>query len=155
MQPNDSHRHAIIGWLTERGHSPEAIKRIMERLGQYGYRDVYRALFEGDRTLGVDVYAIITEVEDEFLAEARQEISGYLGDRGHPPNEVAQIMQRLRVLTRPCFGDNRPNRRKKAVPEEDNKKRNNYSAAVQVHLQTPSFTAGTAGRSINRASPFS
>jgi hypothetical protein len=95
MQPKDSSRHAIIGWLSERGHSPEAIQRIMERLGQYNYHDVYRALFEGDQTFGVDLDAIVSEVEDEFLAEARQEICEYLADRGHSPNEVEQMMQRL------------------------------------------------------------
>ncbi len=95
MQSNDPTRHAIIGWLAEKGHSPEAIERIMERLEQHDSQAVYRALFEDDNTTEVDVHAIIEEVEGEFVAGAKEEISGYLAGRGRSPKEVEQILQRL------------------------------------------------------------
>jgi hypothetical protein len=95
MQPNDPTRHAIIGWLAERGHPPKAIERIMERLDQHDSQAVYRALFEDDNSSEVDVHAIIEEVEGEFVAGAKEEISGYLAERGRSPKEVEQILQRL------------------------------------------------------------
>ena len=95
MQPNDPTRHAIIGWLTEKGHSPEAIQRILERFDQHDSQAVYRALFEDDQTSKLDIHAIIEQVEAEFVTGARQEISGYLAERGRSPKEVEQILERL------------------------------------------------------------
>ena len=95
MQSQDPTRHAIIGWLTEKGHSPKAIERIIERLEQHDSQAVYRALFEDHKTSEVDVHAIIHEVEGELVAGARQEISGYLAERGRSPKEVEQILKRL------------------------------------------------------------
>jgi predicted Zn-ribbon and HTH transcriptional regulator len=95
MQPNDPTRHAIIGWLTEKGHSPKAIERIIKRLDQHDSQAVYRALFEDDKTSEIDVHAIIEEVEGEFVAAAREEISSHLAERGRSPREVEQILKRL------------------------------------------------------------
>ena len=95
MQTNDPTRHAVIGWLAEKGHSREAIERIMERLDQHDSQAVHRAIFEGDKTSEVDVSAIIRQVEAEFVTAAKDEISGYLAERGRSPKEVEQILQRL------------------------------------------------------------
>lgn len=95
MQSSDPTRHAIIGWLTEKGHSPKAIERIIERLDQHDSQAVYRALFEEGKSPEIDVHAIIEEVEGEFVAGAKQEISGYLAERGRSPKEVEQILARL------------------------------------------------------------
>ena len=43
----------------------------------------------------IDLQAIIEEAEAEFVAGVKQEISGYLAERGRSPKEVEQILQRL------------------------------------------------------------
>ena len=95
MQSSDPNRHAIIGWLTEQGHSSKAIKRIMERLDDYESRVVYRALSEDHKTHELDVHAVIGQVQEELVAEAKQEIARYLAEQGHSPEEAESILKRL------------------------------------------------------------
>lgn len=95
MPESDPNRHAIIGWLTEQGHSSKAIKRIMERLDDYESQVVYRALSEDQETHKVDVHAVIGQVQKEMAAEARQEIARYLAEQGHSPQEAERILARL------------------------------------------------------------
>jgi len=47
MTPSDDHPHdEIRQWLSERGHTPEEIEKIMRQLAQFDAKTVRSALFE-------------------------------------------------------------------------------------------------------------
>ena len=48
-------------WLTERGHSPDEVERIMRRLDRYDAEMIRQSIFDSIDTGGFDIEAVINE----------------------------------------------------------------------------------------------
>ncbi len=61
----DSRNAELVGWLTERGHSPEEIAKILAKVAQYDMETVSGSIFDSIDSGDFDIAAII----DEALGE--------------------------------------------------------------------------------------
>jgi hypothetical protein len=66
MSNNPESRHEeLVAWLTERGHSPEEITKILAKVEQYDAETVSGSIFDSIDSGDFDIAAII----DEALGE--------------------------------------------------------------------------------------
>jgi hypothetical protein len=61
----DPRNAELVGWLTERGHSPEEIAKILAKVEQYDAETVSGSIFDSIDSGDFDIAAII----DEALGE--------------------------------------------------------------------------------------
>ncbi len=67
MPNNPDPRHAeLVGWLTERGHSPEEIAKILAKVEQYDAETVSGSIFDSIDSGDFDIAAIIDEALGEL-----------------------------------------------------------------------------------------
>ncbi len=57
----DPYYQEIVQWLTDRGHAPNEIEKIMKQLSQYDAQMVRDSLFDSIEMGGFDMEAIIRE----------------------------------------------------------------------------------------------
>ncbi len=62
---SDPRNAELVGWLTERGHSPEEIAKILAKVEQYDAETVSGSIFDSIDSGDFDIAAII----DEALGE--------------------------------------------------------------------------------------
>ena len=64
-------RHAeLVAWLTERGHSPEEIAKILAKLAEYDAQTTHESIFDSIETGDFDIAAAIkAALEVEKLGE--------------------------------------------------------------------------------------
>ena len=65
MNDSDPRNAELVGWLTERGHSPEEIDKILAKVEQYDAETVSGSIFDSIDSGDFDIAAII----DEALGE--------------------------------------------------------------------------------------
>jgi len=65
MSESDPRNAELVGWLTERGHSPEEIAKILAKVEQYDAETVSGSIFDSIDSGDFDISAII----DEALGE--------------------------------------------------------------------------------------
>jgi hypothetical protein len=68
---NADPRHAeLVSWLTERGHSPEEISKILAKLAEYDAQTTHESIFDSIETGDFDIAAAIkAALEVEKLEE--------------------------------------------------------------------------------------
>lgn len=63
--PSVEDRQTIVDWLQQRGHSPDEIDAIMEKLEQYDARVVRQSFFDAIETGEINIDSIFEESRDE------------------------------------------------------------------------------------------
>ncbi len=61
----DPRNAELVGWLTERGHSPEEIAKILAKVEQYDAETVSGSIFDSIDSGDFDIAAIIEEALGE------------------------------------------------------------------------------------------
>lgn len=57
----DQNHQELIGWLKERGHTPQEIQKIIDHLQQYDSQMVHAAVFDSIDAGQFDLEAVIKE----------------------------------------------------------------------------------------------
>ena len=55
----------VTAWLTERGHSPEEIEKILQQLHQYDVRIIRKSVFDSMHSGEFDIESIVKEALGE------------------------------------------------------------------------------------------
>jgi hypothetical protein len=66
MTTDDDPRQAeLVAWLTERGHSPEEITKILAKVAQYDAQTVNESVFDSIESGAFDIAKVIEEALGE------------------------------------------------------------------------------------------
>lgn len=66
MPDNSDPRHAeLVAWLTERGHSPDEVAKILAKVAEYDARTISESIFDSIDTGDFDLRSLIKEALGE------------------------------------------------------------------------------------------